>query len=303
MKKQFVQTVIALAFVASARADITDKTLTIPIGQQVDLEAGTAVAAGGDLKWDGIELTPQGSAKVAGLGAGDAQYQATTLANLQTLQAAGSLQSAPYAIGALTNQPLAAALTNAGHLAKIEDTSSTIILGQSITIKFTTYGASGSGGGPSVPTISGIANNYGLVAQGLPNYGIAPGALMFIAGSGLAGTTTTLQSSLAPGLQTTLNNVTVTASVGGTTMDCPLYYLSPTQIDAVLAREGFYPGAGDADRHQQWSQKAGQSTLVVVQSAFGILSHNGTLPAAAPMIRGQFFDYGHQCGQPWPRPS
>ncbi len=277
MRKHFVKAVIALAFSVAARADIIDKTLTIPIGQQVDLEAGTVVAAGGDLKWDGIELTPQGSAKVAGFGAGDAQYQATTLANLQALQAAGSLQSAPYAIGALTNQPLAFALTNGGHLAKIEDTSSTIVLAQSLTIKFTTYGASGSGGGPSAPTISGIANNYGSITQGLPNYGIAPGALFVVAGSGLAGTTTSLQLSQAPGLQTTLNNVKVTASVGGTTLDCPLYYLSPTQIDAVLPGK-IPPGTGTLVVSNNGVASA-PATLVVLQSAFGILSYNGTLAA------------------------
>src|SRR5579863_2868196 len=107
MRKQIAQALIALALPAAALADITDKTLTIPVGQQINLETGTVVASGGDLKWDGLTLTPQGSAKVVGLGAGDAQYQSTTLQNLQLLQTAGLLLSAPYAIGVLTNQPLA----------------------------------------------------------------------------------------------------------------------------------------------------------------------------------------------------
>ena len=278
MRRQFVKAVIALAFSAAAQADITDKTLTIPIGQQVDLEAGTVVASGGDLKWDGTSLSPQGSARVVGLGSGDAQYQATTLAELQVLQTIGLLQpGAVYAIGALANQPLAAALTNGGHFAKIEDTSSTPVLNQPLTIKFTTYGATASGGGPSAPTISGIANNYGSITQGLPNYGIAPGALFVVAGSGLASAPTSLQSSAAPGLQTILNNVRVTASVGGTTMDCPLYYLSPTQIDAVLPGK-IPPGTGTLVVTNNGVASA-PATLVVLQSAFGILSYNGTLAA------------------------
>src|SRR5207244_5628243 len=117
----------------------------------------------------------------------------------------------------------------------------------------------GTGGG-NVPTITGVQNNYGQVPQNLPNYGIAPGALFFITGSALANVTTSLQSSASPGLQTNLNNVTVTVNVGGSTLDCPIYYLSPTQIDAVL------PG----------KTPIGTGTIVV--------TNNGTKSSAAPLV-------------------
>jgi uncharacterized protein (TIGR03437 family) len=279
MRKQIANALIALALPAAALADITDQTLTIPVGQQVNLETGTVVASGGDLKWDGLLLTPQGSARVVGLGVGgDAAYQSTTLQTLQQLQTSGALQpGVPFVPSALGNQPVAGALTNAGHLAKIEVTS-TATSGQSLAIKFTTYGATGSGGGGGTsPTISSIYNNYGGVAQGLPNYGIAPGALFVIAGSGLANTTTPLQSSAAPGLQTTLSGVTVTVSVGGTTLDCPLYYLSPTQIDAVLP--GKTPVGIGTIVVTNNGTKSSAATLVVTQSAFGLLYYNGTLAA------------------------
>jgi uncharacterized protein (TIGR03437 family) len=277
MRKQITQALIALALPAAALADITDKTLTIPVGQQVNLETGTVVASGGDLKWDGLLLTPQGSASVVFFGNGDAQYQSTTLQTLQQLKSTGALQpGVPFVPGALGNQPLAGALTNSNHLAKIEVTSAAAS-GQSLAIKFTTYGAGGSTGGGSSPIISSIYNNYGGIAQGLPNYGIAPGALFVIAGSGLANTTTSLQSSAAPGLQTTLNGVTVTVSVGGTTLDCPLYYLSPTQIDAVLP--GKTPVGTGTIVVTNNGTKSSAGTLVVTQSAFGLLSYNGTLAA------------------------
>src|SRR5947209_6799865 len=97
----------ALALVASlapmaAVADITDKTLSVPVGQQLNLETGAAVASGGDLKWDGQILTPQGGAAVTFFNIGDAAYVGATQAGLQQLKTAGALQpGAPLAIGAL----------------------------------------------------------------------------------------------------------------------------------------------------------------------------------------------------------
>src|SRR5262249_43514689 len=106
--------------------------------------------------------------------------------------------------------------------------------------KFTNFTGSGtittSGGGgptgPPSPVITTVQNNYGNIQPGLPNYAIAPSALFFIQGTNLANTTTSLLSSADPGLQTTVSGVTVTVTAGGSTRQCPLYYLSPTQIDA-----------------------------------------------------------------------
>src|ERR1035437_3171574 len=76
------------------------------------------------------------------------------------------------------------------------------------TFTITTGGAVG----PPTPTIDTVQNNYGLIAPGLPNYGIAPSALFFIKGTALSNSTTALLSSAAPGLQTTVSGVTVTVT-------------------------------------------------------------------------------------------
>jgi uncharacterized protein (TIGR03437 family) len=148
----------------------------------------------------------------------------------------------------------------------------------------TTGGASGGGGGgggggtTTSPVITAVENNYGLVPQGLPNYGLAPSTLFFIQGTNLANTTTALLSSSAPGLQTTVSGVTVTVTSGTTTLPCPLYYLSPTQIDAVLP--GSTPtGTATITVNNNGTQSTAFS-ITVVQSAFGILSYNGSLAAA-----------------------
>jgi uncharacterized protein (TIGR03437 family) len=138
----------------------------------------------------------------------------------------------------------------------------------------------GGGGttGPPTPTISTIQNNFGLIAPGLPNYGIAPSALFFIQGTALANTTTALLSSASPGLQTTVSGVTVTVTAGGTTLQCPLYYLSPTQVDAVLP--GKTPVGNATITVNNNGGTSAAFPIVVVQSGFGILSYNGSLAAA-----------------------
>jgi uncharacterized protein (TIGR03437 family) len=142
------------------------------------------------------------------------------------------------------------------------------------TFTITTGGAVG----PPTPTIDTVQNNYGLIAPGLPNYGIAPSALFFIKGTGLSNSTTALLSSAAPGLQTTVNGVTVSVTSSGTTLQCPVYYLLPTQVAAVL------PGATPLGNATITVNNNGGSSaaypIVVVQSGFGILSYNGSLAAA-----------------------
>src|ERR1035441_3629905 len=148
------------------------------------------------------------------------------------------------------------------------------------TYSFSGAGTVNTGGGvvgPPTPTIASVLNNYGNIAPGLPNYGIAPSALIAIKGTALANTTTALLSSSSPGLQTTVSGVTVTVVSGGTTLQCPLYYLSPTQIDAVVP--GNTPlGTATITVANNGSNSAAFQ-IAVVQSAFGVLSYNGSLGA------------------------
>ena len=46
-----------------------------------------------------------------------------------------------------------------------------------------------------------VRNNYGELAPGLPNYGLAPGAIFYIKGTNLSTVSTDLLSSAAPGLR------------------------------------------------------------------------------------------------------
>jgi uncharacterized protein (TIGR03437 family) len=232
----------------------------------LNLDTGATASSGGDLLWSGTALVPQTGANVFSLGAvGKPTYDSLTQATLAVFPFANT------PITAVTNGVIACK-TRSGNYAKILIT--TVVTGGSVSLQFTTFGASGPGSGPS---ITSIQNNYGQVPPGLPNYGIAPSTLFFIQGTGLANATSDLQSSASPGLQTTLSGVSVKVTVGTTTVQCPLYYLSPTQIDAVLP--GNTPtGTGTVTVTNGTATATG--SIAVVQSAFGILFYNGTLAAA-----------------------
>ena len=135
------------------------------------------------------------------------------------------------------------------------------------------------------PTVTQLQNNYSYVLPGLPNYGIAQGSIFDIFGSGLAPSTTALQA--AP-LKDTLNGVTVTVTVGGVTVHSLLYYLSPTQINAVLP-SNTPVGTGQIMVGNNGQSRAMAAPIQVVRSAFGILTSNGmgAGPAAATDPQGR----------------
>jgi uncharacterized protein (TIGR03437 family) len=125
------------------------------------------------------------------------------------------------------------------------------------------------------PTVTGLLNNYSFTLPGLPNYGIAQGSIFEIWGTHLSSQTTGL---LNPPLQSTLNGVTVSVTVNGTTTNPLFYFQSPTQMDAVLP-SATPVGTGTITV----TNSAGVSTpfpIQVVESAFGLLTANsGTGPA------------------------
>ena len=67
-------------------------------------------------------------------------------------------------------------------------------------------------------------------------------------------------------------------TVGSTTLQCPLYYLSPTQVDAVLP--GTTPTGNGTITVSNNGGISAAFPITVVQSGFGILSYNGSLAAA-----------------------
>ena len=140
-------------------------------------------------------------------------------------------------------------------------------------------------GGPTPPSITSVQNNYGQVSPGLPNYGLAPGSLFFVKGTNLSNSTSPgLLSSSSPGLPTTQDGVSVSVTAGGTTRQCPLYYLSPTQINAVLPGNTALGNATITVTNNGTTSAA--YTIPVVQSAFGILFYNGSLAATYDLSNG-----------------
>jgi len=126
------------------------------------------------------------------------------------------------------------------------------------------------------PSVGGLLNNYSFTLPGLPNYGIARGSIFDIFGTDLASVTTPLQN---PPLQTNLSGVSISVTVNGNTTAPLIYFLSPTQIAAIL------PSATPAgDGTLTVTTGAGTSTpfaIHVVESAFGLLTNNnGSGPVA-----------------------
>ena len=274
----------ALALPATGLADITDTVLTIPIGSSVNMETGAVVASGGDLKWDGISLTPQGGAKAAYVGPGDALYQTLTQQFLQA--SAGTLVStAPIPVGGLTGGSVVAVLTTAGHWAKLEVTITSAPANSPLPIKITTYGASGGGGGGSTPTISRVTNNSSDIPSGFSNSGISQGALFKIVGSSLAddGDDTLHDSQASGGLPKLLNNAAVAVTVGGTTVTVALYYATPTQIDGVMP-SNMPTGAGTLTVTYKGVASAAFA-IVVVGAAPGITTYNNGTAVAQDTAR------------------
>lgn len=271
MRKLVWTCVVAMFGIPMAGLADVSGTPTLPVGTMLNLDTGATGSSGGDLLWTGTSLVPQPGVGTFAIPGGGAQvYSALTQALVTGLPVSNS----PIALAALTPNAVFAFKTKSGNVGKMLVVSAAA--GGPLNLQFTTYGTTGTGGGG--PTITSIQNNYGQVPPGLPNYGIAPSTLFFIQGSGLANTTTDLQSSASPGLQTTLSGVTVNVTVGGKTVQCPLYYLSPTQIDAVLP--GSTPtGTGTVTVTNNGATSAAAS-IVVVPSAFGILFYNGSLAAA-----------------------
>jgi uncharacterized protein (TIGR03437 family) len=130
----------------------------------------------------------------------------------------------------------------------------------------------GATGGPA---IARIQNNYSYILHNFPNYGIAPGALFIIAGTGLANPgAAILQSSASPGLPLSLNGASVSVTVNGITTHPALYYATPTQIAAVLP-SGTPAGTGTLTVTYNGTSSP-PATIQVVASALGLDTYYGS---------------------------
>lgn len=119
------------------------------------------------------------------------------------------------------------------------------------------------------PTVTQLANIYSWTLPGLPNYGTARGSIFAIFGTNLSSTTVPLQP--AP-LQTTLSGVSLSVTVNGVVTQPLLYYLSPTQVNAVLPSST--PVGTGTITVTNSSGTSDAFPIQVVESAFGLLTFN-----------------------------
>jgi uncharacterized protein (TIGR03437 family) len=86
----------------------------------------------------------------------------------------------------------------------------------------------------AAPNITGVYNAAAWAPPGLPNSGVAQGALFTLTGTGLG--PQTLQEVTAYPLPTTagLAGVTIQVTVGGVVENCPMVYVWTTQVAALL---------------------------------------------------------------------
>ena len=82
------------------------------------------------------------------------------------------------------------------------------------------------------PTVTAVENAASNLVPGLPNSTIAQGAIMVVYGSGLGPANIVVAP--AAFQSTTLSNASVAVTVGGTTVNAPMYYTSGGQVAALL---------------------------------------------------------------------
>jgi uncharacterized protein (TIGR03437 family) len=84
----------------------------------------------------------------------------------------------------------------------------------------------------AAPSITRVANAASNIMPGLPNSGIAPGAIFVVYGTGMGPSNISIAQ--AAFQTTSLSNTSVAVTAGGTTVNAPLYYTSDKQVAALL---------------------------------------------------------------------
>lgn len=210
-------------------------TATLSAYSFLNLETGAVSGSAGDVLWDGKALTPQGSAELFNLG----KHGLRIFKSIKARTASSvEYSSTPIPASALVSGDIFGVHTGTGLYAKVIVTA---VDGGSLSIQFTTFSAAVSAAARltkaaiSAPIITNIQNNYSYILQGQPNYGIAPGSIFDIFGTGLSTSAPpVLQSSAPPGIPKTLNQTSVSVTVNGVTVNPGLYFATASQIAAVL---------------------------------------------------------------------
>jgi uncharacterized protein (TIGR03437 family) len=134
--------------------------------------------------------------------------------------------------------------------------------------------AIGVGAGISAgQAVNVVENGASYIAQGLPNSGIAQGAIFVVVGTTLGPSTLAIDP--APFQHTTLDGTSVSVTVGSTTVNALMYYTSSTQVAALLPSDTPVGSGTIAVTYN--GNSSGTVPVSVVQNNLGIftLSSNG----------------------------
>jgi uncharacterized protein (TIGR03437 family) len=118
------------------------------------------------------------------------------------------------------------------------------------------------------PAISAVTNAASMIPPGLPNAGIAQGAIFIVFGSGLG--PASIATSPTPFQSISLSDTTVAVTVGGTTVNAPLYYTCASQIAALLP-SSTPTGAGTITVTYN-SRASAPSPIAVVPNNIGVFT-------------------------------
>ena len=241
----------------------------MPAGATFNFDTGQIQSTGGDVLYAGGMLTCQTSARIADLGVeGSSGFNGVTQSYLSALLSSGNFSQIPTFLGSnLVIDEVFAVYTNGRNLDKVLVTAAS----QSSITFHATFGVPGT---TSLPIISSIQNNFSFTLPGLPNYGIAPGSIFIINGTGLnEQPLSEIQSSAGSGLLTTLNGTSITVTVNGVSTRPRLYYTSPTQIAAVLPSDT--PVGSGVLTVTNAGLASVAVSILVVPSAFGLNTLSG----------------------------
>ena len=273
---------VLLLFPAAAYADISG-TITLDANTTLNLDTAQTVTTGGDLTWTGSSLVPQNKARAYNVGklglTGFNAYNSEKAFSAFKLIAS----STPIPAANLPVDEFVAVFSNGNNTGKLLVTARN---GTSITFKYVVFGV----GPPGAPVVKEILNNSSLIPPEYPNYGIAPSSLFIITGNSLADAgSPQLQSSAAPGLQTTLNGASINVVSGGVTVHPAIWYTSPTQIAAVM------PAATPVGASTLTVTYRGVTSdpvaFSVVAAALGINQYEGTTAVATDAFTGALITY------------
>jgi uncharacterized protein (TIGR03437 family) len=113
------------------------------------------------------------------------------------------------------------------------------------------------------PSISSVFNGASNVLQGLPNSGIAQGSIFVVQGTGLGPSTSAIAQN--PFQSTSLDQTSVSVTVGSTTVNALMYYTSAAQLTALLP-SNTPTGAGSMIVSYQGSASAAFAVQIVANN-------------------------------------